>query len=112
LKTLLIELRYSSQPGICEPYSGLVDGINDVVLELADRFSLDVLSISHVMEDAPSRKPNHTSITCTAVCQLNQFSAEQIGETLEPENKLKGRLYCFLERHNKLSVRVSEINYN
>src|SRR5258708_2532658 len=109
LKTLLMELRYHSEPGKYERHDGLVDGINDVVLELAERFSLDLLSISHVVESQPKR---HTSITCTAVCQLNQIRAEYIGKTLKEENQLNGRLYCFLERHNKLSVRVSEINYN
>lgn len=106
-----MELRYNSEPGKHERYNGLVDGINDIVLEIADRFELDVLSISHVVEDHPGR--NHTSITCTAVCLLNQLAAEYIGETLKAENhEPDSNLYCFLERHNKLSVRVKGINYN
>lgn len=105
-----MELRYHSEPGKYERYDGLVDGINDVVVELARRFSLDILSISHVVEDRPK---NHTSITCTAVCWLNQFTAEYIGETLRAENHQPDtKLYCFLEQRNKLSVRVSEIRYN
>src|SRR5258708_6330114 len=106
-----MELRYQSEPGRYERYSGLVDGINDIVLELAERFDLDVLSISHVIDDA--QKQHHTGIICTAVCQLNDIAAESLGKTLEAENhELNARVYCFLERHNKLSIRVSEINYN
>lgn len=106
MRTILIELRYHSEPGTHEQYSGLVDGINDVVLGLAQRFSLEILSMSHVVEDE-----NATSITCTAVCLLNEHTAEQIGKTLEAENQ-KNNLYCFLERGRKLSVRVDKINYN
>lgn len=111
MKTIVIELRYHSEPGTYEPYGGLVDGINDVVGELALRFSLDPLSLSHVVESHPAGR---TSITCTAVCSLNEFTKEQIGKTLEAENKRPNAdLYCFLDAgHYKLSVRVSKINYN
>ena len=113
MKTILIELRYSSAPGQYERYSGLVDGMNDVVGEIADRFSLDILSVSHVIEYYPQGQSRHPSITCTAVCALNGLTKEQIGKTLEAENHLPdANLYCFLDRHRKLSVRVAHINYN
>lgn len=108
---MLIELRYSSQTDVFERSSGLVDGINDIVLEIADRFSLDILSVSHILDDNPHR--NHSSITCTAVCALNGKSVEKIANTLKAENDQgNGRLYCFLDASNKLSVRVGEISYN
>ncbi len=109
LKTLLMELRYHSEVGRYEPYSGLVDGINDVVCILASRFSLDILSVSHIVEAQPQ---SHTSITCTAVCSLNEFTRDQIGKTLEGENNRPDtNLYCFLDV-GKLSIRVDKINYN
>ncbi|HEU5375530.1 MAG TPA: hypothetical protein VFV38_08840 [Ktedonobacteraceae bacterium] len=110
MKTIIIELRYQSEPEKFERHSGLVDGINDIVLELAYRFDLDVLSISHVLDDA--LRQNHTGITCTAVCQVNRIAVETIGEMADEENEPGGNLHCFLERPNKLSVRVSGINYN
>lgn len=110
-KTIIMELRYQSKPGTYERYSGLVDGINDIVLELAGRFDLDVLSLSHVVDDA--EKQHHTGIICTAVCQLNQVAVETIGQILKEEELQRNeRLSCFIDRHNKLSVRVSKINYN
>ena len=113
MKTILIELRYSSEPGKYERYNGLVDGINDIVGEIADRFSLDILSVSHVVESYPQGQSRHTSITCTAVCSLNGHTREHIGKTLEAENNLPdANLYCFLDRHHKLSVRVAHIRYN
>ena len=113
MKTILIELRYSSEPGQYERYSGLVDGINDIVGQIANRFSLDILSMSHVVEAYPQGQSHHTSITCTAICSLNGHTREHIGKTLEAENNQpNANLYCFLERHNKLSVRVNHINYN
>lgn len=108
MRTILIELRYHSEPGTSEPYSGLVDGMNDVVLRIARRFSLDVLSVSHIIDSE-----GHTSITCTAICLMNEVPIEYIGKTLEDENHLPdANLYCFLEMGNKLSVRVGKINYN
>ena len=113
MKTILIELRYSSEPGKYERYSGLVDGINDIVGEITDRFSLDVLSVSHVVEANPQGRGLHTGITCTAVCALTKQTREHIGKTLEAENNLPdANLYCFLDRHGKLSVRVAHIRYN
>jgi hypothetical protein len=113
MKTILIELRYNSEPGKYERYNGLVDGMNDIVGEIADRFSLDILSVSHVVEAHPQGQGLHTSITCTAVCALNEFTREQIGKTLEAEkNQPDANLYCFLDRHHKLSVRVAHIRYN
>ncbi len=110
VKTLLIELRYRSEAGTYEPYSGLVDGINDIVTILAFRFSLDILSVNHIVE---SRPQNHTSITCTAVCGLNEFTKDQIGKTLREENNRPGAdLYCFLDVGQKLSVRAEKISYN
>ena len=110
VKTLVIELRYSSQPDHHELYCELVDGINDIVGQIAHRFSLDILSLSHVIEASPGR--NHTAITCTAVCSLNAQTRESVGKTLEAENNRAGaNLYCFLEAY-KLSVRVAEIKYN
>ena len=44
---MLIELRSHSEPGEYEPYSGLVDGMNDSVGIIARRFSLDLLSLSY-----------------------------------------------------------------
>ena len=109
MNTLVIELRYHSDSGEYEPYHGLVDGINDIVGQLAHRFSLDVLSLSHIVESHPAA---HTTITCTAVCFLNQLTREEIGKTLKAENhQPNANLYCFLER-SKLSVRVKEISYN
>lgn len=111
MKTLLIELRYHSESGHHESYSGLVDGINDIVSILARRFSLDILSISHVVEGVGEGQSS-TSITCTAVCALNNRTAESIGKALEAENhKPDANLYCFLDV-NKLSVRVAHISYN
>ena len=102
-----MELRYHSDSGH-EPYHGLVDGINDVVVQLANRFSLDILSVSHIIEPR-----SDTVITCTAVCSLNEITAEQIGKALEAEKHLPdANLYCFLEAGRKLSVRVSKIRYN
>ncbi len=113
MKTILIELRYSSGPGKYEHYNGLVDGMNDIVGEVADRFSLDILSVSHVVEAYPQGQSRHTSITCTAVCSLNGHTREHIGKTLEAENDLPdANLYCFLDRHGKLSVRAAHIRYN
>ena len=111
VKTIVIELRYHSEPGTYERYHSLVDGINDVVGELAYRFSLDILSLSHVVESHPA---GHTSITCTAVCSLNEFTKEQIGETLKGENDQdNANLYSFLDAGGyKLSVRVAKISYN
>jgi len=110
VKTILMELRYRSEAGSYEPYSGLIDGINDVAGRIAYRFSLDILSVSHVVE---SRPQNHTSITCTAVCLLNEFTRDHIGKTLEEENnRPDANLYCFLDAGNKLSVRVDKIRYN
>lgn len=110
MKTILIELRYSSEPGKHEEYSGLVDGINDIVGQIAHRFSLDILSVSHVVESSP--QTHHTSITCTAVCSLNGQTKEQIGKTLAAENhQPDANLYCFSEAY-KLSIRVAHINYN
>jgi len=109
LKTILIELRYQSESRH-EPYSGLVDGINDVVVLLANRFSLDILSVSHIIDPR-----GDTSITCTAVCLLNEITLEEIAKTLEAENHLPlhdASLYCFLEGGRKLSVRVFKISYN
>jgi hypothetical protein len=77
-------------------------------MELASRFKLDILSLSYVVEAS-----DHTSITCIAVCALNEFMSWQIGEALEAENhQNNANLYCFLDVGNKLSVRVSEISYN
>ena len=45
--SMLIELRSHSEPGEYEPYSGLVDGMNDSVGIIARRFSLDLLSLSY-----------------------------------------------------------------
>jgi hypothetical protein len=113
MKTILMELRYSSEPGKYERYSGLVDGINDIVGQIAQRFSLDILSVSHVIEASLQGQSRHTSITCTAVCSLNEHTREHIGKTLEAENQQPdANLYCFPDRHNKLSVRVAHINYN
>ena len=110
MKTILIELRYSSEPGQHEQYSGLVDGINDIVGQFAHRFSLDILSVSHVVESSP--QSSHTSIICTVVCSLNGQTKEYIGKTLAAENHQPGaNLYCFSEAY-KLSVRVAHINYN
>jgi hypothetical protein len=113
VKTILIELRYHSEPGTYEPYSGLIDGINDIVGRIAQRFSLDIMSVSHAIE---SRPQNYTSITCTAVCLLNEFPREHIGKTLKEENNLpNANLYCFLEggkEGGKLSVRAGKIHYN
>jgi len=105
---MLMELRSHSEPGTYERYDGLVDGINDIIGEIAYRFSLDLLSVSHVVESR-----GRTSITCTVVCLLNQWTREQIGKTLEAENhRDDANLYCFLDRYDKLSVRVAEIRYN
>lgn len=110
MKTLLIELRYSSDPEEYEPYSGLVDGINDIVGQIAHRFSLDILSVSHVIEAPP--QINHTSITCTVVCSLNEQTRESIGKTLAAENqKPDTNLYCFLDAF-KLCVDAKSIRYN
>lgn len=110
MKTLVIELRYHSEDGRYERYNGLVDGINDIVGILAQRFSLDILSMSHVVESHPQ---SHTSITCTAVCLLNEVTKEDIGKTLEEENhRPNAELYCFLDAGYKLSVRVDKIHYN
>ena len=110
VKTLVMELRYRSKVDEYEPYHGLVDGMNDIVVILALRFSLDVLSLSHVVESHPQ---NYTSITCTAVCALNEFTIDQIEKTLQEENILPDtNLYCFLDVGNKLSVRVEKIRYN
>ena len=109
VKTILMELRYHSKDEEYEPYSGLVDGINDVVTSLAFRFSLDILSVSHIVE---AQSQSHTSITCTAVCALNDFTKDQIGETLKEENhRPDADLYSFLDA-GKLSIRVDKINYN
>lgn len=109
MNTIVIELRYHSEVGKYEPYHGLVDGINDIVGQLASRFSLDVLSLSHVIQSHPA---SETSITCTAVCILNQHTTKEIGKTLKGENhQNRANLYCFLDGH-KLSVRVKEIHYN
>jgi len=90
-------------------YSGLVDGINDVVTSVAFRFSLDILSVSHVVESNPR---HYTSITCTVVCAFNEFTKDQIGETLQEENgRPDTNLYCFLDA-GKLSIRVEKIRYN
>lgn len=110
MKTILIELRYHSEPGRYERYEGLVDGINDIVGQIAHRFSLDILSVSHVVESRPQA---YTSITCTAVCLLSEFTREHIGKTLKEENNLPdANLYCFLDASGKLSVRVRKIRYN
>lgn len=110
LKTILIELRYHSEQGQYDPYYGLVDGINDIVGQIARRFSLDILSVSHIIEAPPQ---DSTSITCTAVCLLNKSTTEHIGKTLKEENNRPDtNLYCFLDACDKLSVRVGKIRYN
>lgn len=110
MKTIVMELRYHSESGRHEDYHGLVDGINDIVGQIAYRFSLDILSISHVVESYPQPE---SSITCTAVCSLNGLTAEHVGKTLSAENNSPdANLYCFLDACDKLSVRVSKISYN
>lgn len=115
MSTLIMELRYSSDAGHYERYNGLVDGINDQTIILAQRFGMDILSLSHVVEDTYDREAHigAVSITCTAVCALNGADPEYIDEELRAENNAENsRLYCFLELGYKLSVRVSKINYN
>ena len=108
MKTMIIEARYVSDPGRKERYSGLVDGINDIVLGIAHRFSLTVLSLSHVVE-----LDSQTSITCTAVCLLDENETfEHIAKMLEAENANENTtLYCF-ENAFKVSVYVGKIHYN
>jgi hypothetical protein len=111
-KTMLIELCSLPEPGEYELYSSPVDGINDSVGIIAHRFSLDILSVSHIVE-SESHSHNHPSIICTAVCSLNDSRIEHIGKTLEEENhRPNSNLYCFLDAANKLSVRVNKSNYN
>src|SRR2546429_638582 len=109
MKTMIIELRYTSGPGRIEPMAGLVDGINDELGEIAQRFGLDVRSISHVVETYIA---GDRGITCTAVCLLNGETIDHIGKELEREDHKPGaNWYCFAEAF-KLSVRVNEIRYN
>jgi hypothetical protein len=105
LKTLLIELRYRSAQGRYERYDDLVNGMNDIVVEIAHRFTLNILSVSHIVESQ-----RYTSIICTAVCALNEFTADQIGKTLQEEKHPDTNLSCFLDASGfKLSIHVSEI---
>lgn len=108
-QTLVMELRYKSQEGRREPYSGLVDGINDVVHCIAHRFGLDILSLSHVVD---VQRNATTAITCTAVCLLNGETLQHIASVLSAESyEDNANLYCFDDGF-KLSVRVNEICYN
>jgi hypothetical protein len=51
MKTLLIELRYN--PHGSRPWaSQVIDGLNDVLGEIASRFGLDILSVSHAWSES------------------------------------------------------------
>jgi hypothetical protein len=88
--------------------SQAVDGLNDIIGEIADRFGLDILSVSHVHEQ---NEYGRHSYSATAVCLLNGQTLQEIGAILKSENATNKRRYCFPER-NKLSINVYEINYN
>ena len=68
--SMLIELRSHSEPGEYEPYSGLVDGINDSVEIIAHRFSLDLLSVSY---NEPTRDLFSQTFSLPPTCTDFQF---------------------------------------
>lgn len=114
MKTLLVELHYRTENE--ETFSNIVDGLNDLVCQIASRFSMDIMSVSYIGDTSKS-KGTYTRCACTVIYLLNGQTLESVGATLENESEKGSRKkehaywYCFRER-NKITINVSEISYN